>query len=90
MMFQLDIFIHMDAVDRKAWQGAPDDRPLTDLGKRQSELIRQWQPWRKSTGPSTTEGKRRSARNAFKGGTRATLHALAQALRECRQNAPRG
>src|SRR5438105_4139807 len=38
-MFQLDIFIHMDAVDRKEWQGAPDDRPLTEAGRRQSELM---------------------------------------------------
>jgi 8-oxo-dGTP diphosphatase len=36
---QVDIFIHMDAVDRKGWQGAPDDRPLTALGQRQSEQI---------------------------------------------------
>ena len=38
-MLTLDIFIHMDAVDRKEWQGAPDDRPLTDAGKRQAEQI---------------------------------------------------
>ncbi|MBV8087278.1 MAG: histidine phosphatase family protein [Chloroflexi bacterium] len=36
---RLDIVIHMDAVDRRQWQGAPDDRPLTVLGKRQSALI---------------------------------------------------
>src|SRR5215467_11851019 len=38
-MLTLEIFIHMDAVDRNAWQGAPDDRPLTPLGERQSERI---------------------------------------------------
>jgi len=38
-MTTLDIFIHMDAVDRKEWQGAADDRPLTDAGKRQAERI---------------------------------------------------
>jgi broad specificity phosphatase PhoE len=38
-MLSLDIFIHVDAVDRKEWQGAPDDRPLTDLGRQQAERI---------------------------------------------------
>jgi 8-oxo-dGTP diphosphatase len=38
-MLTLEIFIHMDAVDRNAWQGAPDYRPLTPLGERQSERI---------------------------------------------------
>jgi len=38
-MLTLEIFIHMDAVDRKSWQGSPDDRPLTPLGERQSEKI---------------------------------------------------
>jgi uncharacterized protein YjiS (DUF1127 family) len=31
-------------------------------------LIRQWQPWTKSTGPRTPEGLAKSARNAEKGG----------------------
>jgi 8-oxo-dGTP diphosphatase len=38
-MLTLEIFIHMDAADRNTWQGAPDDRPLTPLGERQSERI---------------------------------------------------
>jgi len=38
-MLTLDIFIHLDAVDRKQWQGAPDDRPLTATGARQAERI---------------------------------------------------
>jgi 8-oxo-dGTP diphosphatase len=38
-MLTLEIFIHMDAVDRNAWQGPADDRPLTPLGERQSEHI---------------------------------------------------
>jgi 8-oxo-dGTP diphosphatase len=38
-MLTLEIFIHMDAVDRNAWQGPADDRPLTPLGERQSERI---------------------------------------------------
>jgi broad specificity phosphatase PhoE len=40
-MLTLDIFIHVDAVDRNQWQGAPDDRPLTYLGRRQAERIAQ-------------------------------------------------
>ncbi|MBV9595505.1 MAG: histidine phosphatase family protein [Chloroflexi bacterium] len=38
-MLTLEIFVHMDAVDRHAWQGAADDRPLTPLGEQQSERI---------------------------------------------------
>jgi 8-oxo-dGTP diphosphatase len=37
--FTLDIFIHMDAVGRNEWSGAPDDRPLTEAGKAQSARI---------------------------------------------------
>lgn len=31
--------------------------------KRQSELIRGWQPWQKSTGPATPQGKAIASRN---------------------------
>lgn len=37
---------------------------------RQAEAIRRWQPWARSTGPRTAEGKAVSARNADKGGQR--------------------
>lgn len=37
---------------------------------RQAEAIRRWQPWARSTGPRTAEGKAVSARNADKGGHR--------------------
>ncbi len=50
--------------------------------RRQSELIRRWQPWRKSTGPTTQEGKKRVGRNAYKGGTRSMLRSLARLLRD--------
>ena len=33
-----------------------------------AELIRQWQPWAKSTGPQSAAGKASVSRNAFKGG----------------------
>jgi len=38
-MLTLEIFIHVDAVDRNTWQGPPDDRPLTALGERQAERM---------------------------------------------------
>ena len=47
-----------------------------------AELIRKWRPWEKSTGPKTPKGKAKSSRNAYKGGTRALLRALAKLLRD--------
>lgn len=38
-MLALDIFIHLETADRKQWTGASDDRPLTDLGRRQGERM---------------------------------------------------
>jgi broad specificity phosphatase PhoE len=35
----LDIFIHMDAVGRNEWTGPGDERPLTELGRSQSDRI---------------------------------------------------
>ena len=32
--------------------------------ERQARLIHEWQPWKKSTGPRTAEGKQRSALNS--------------------------
>ncbi len=52
---------------------------------RQAELIRQWRPWEKSTGPRTHEGKVTVARNAYKGGTWRILRELGRALREHRK-----
>ena len=49
---------------------------------RQAEAIRSWQPWRKSTGPRSPEGKARASRNADKGGKRAELRAELAMLRE--------
>ena len=36
--------------------------------KQQAEKIRQWQPWNRSTGAKTTEGKAISSQNAYKHG----------------------
>lgn len=49
---------------------------------RQAELIRQWQPWKQSTGPKSPEGKAAAARNSSKGEVRSLLRELARGLRE--------
>ena len=60
---------------------------------RQAALIRQWQPWAKSTGPRTAEGKARVARNADKGGRwqefRDLMKEMNRMLREQRQGLKR-
>jgi hypothetical protein len=35
--------------------------------QRQAKMIRQWKPWKHSTGAKTLEGKERSKMNALKG-----------------------
>ncbi|WP_394791524.1 hypothetical protein [Rhodoferax sp.] len=49
---------------------------------RQAALIRALQPWRRSTGPRTAEGKAKVARNAYRGGERVAVDAAARVLRE--------
>ena len=49
---------------------------------KQSQAIRQWKPWDKSTGAKTPEGKAVVSRNAFKGGHRPHLRQLAKDLAE--------
>jgi hypothetical protein len=53
--------------------------------KKQSEAIRQWQPWNKATGPRTDEGKALASKNAFKGGHRPLIRGIAAALRDQRE-----
>lgn len=36
--------------------------------QRQSERIKEWKPWERSTGPKSKAGKQKVAQNAFKGG----------------------
>ena len=49
---------------------------------RQAELIRTWQPWAKSTGPNSPEGRQRVSRNAWTGGHRAQLRELSKLINE--------
>jgi hypothetical protein len=49
---------------------------------RQAKLIRNWQPWRQSTGAKTTEGKARSSQNAYKHGLSKLQKELSRLLRE--------
>ena len=46
--------------------------------KRQAELIREWKPWAKSTGPRSPEGRQRVSRNAWTGGHRQQLRELSK------------
>lgn len=66
--------------------------------KRQSELIYQWRPWEKSTGPKSSEGKRRSAMRAMNTGEysaetrelRAIIAAQGRLLRDVKNRASIG
>lgn len=53
--------------------------------KRQSEMIKLWRPWERSTGPRTEDGKEASARRGYKGGFREMLREVGRALREQRR-----
>ena len=46
--------------------------------KRQAELIKQWAPWAKSTGPKSQEGKALVATNAWLGGLRQEVRELSK------------
>lgn len=62
-------------------------RSWTDQDRaRQSQAIRNWQPWKKSTGPRTHDGKRRTSQNAWKhGGRSRTIRDLKRWLCEQRR-----
>jgi hypothetical protein len=51
---------------------------------RQAVLIQSWQPWNKSTGARTPEGKAVSSRNAHKGGIRSICKDMNTLLRNYR------
>lgn len=48
--------------------------------ERQSKLIREWQPWTKSTGPRTHDGKAVASKNSYKGGYRPFLRGLSRLI----------
>ncbi len=48
-------------------------------------MIQTWQPWKKSTGPRTVQGRAKAAQNAFKGGIRPQLRKIARTLRRQRK-----
>ena len=49
--------------------------------QKQAALIKQWQPWKQSTGAKTTEGQSISKMNAYKHGARsAELRNMAKQL----------
>ena len=56
------------------------DKPLNgwtpERKLKQAEAIRRWQPWAKSTGPKSSDGKAKVSRNSWKGGQRQQLRGL--------------
>lgn len=50
-----------------------------------AQLIRQWKPWKQSTGPRTEGGKAKVSQNAFKGGWRQQFKDLRALLKEQNQ-----
>lgn len=52
---------------------------------KQAELIRNWQPWKQSTGAKTPIGKARSSRNAYKHGLGKLQKEMSQLLKEHRK-----
>jgi len=65
-------------------------RRRANAGRHQAELIRNWRPWERSTGPKTAAGKARASRNTDKGRTRPLLRELARALRRLRSDCANG
>lgn len=67
--------------------GNPGKRWTPERRKKQSEAIRRWKPWSKSTGPKSLEGKA-AAGNALTGGEwlklRQAIKALNGAMRKQR------
>lgn len=54
----------------------------TEEREKQSQLIQNWQPWSKSTGARTPEGKAVSSRNAYKGGIRSICREMNTLFRD--------
>jgi hypothetical protein len=52
-----------------------------DRKARQAELIRNWRPWERSTGPKTAAGKLAVSMNGYRGGVREQARTLARLIR---------
>ena len=50
--------------------------------QRQAELIKNWSPWKQSTGPKTARGMLKASRNAYRGGIRLRLKELSKKINE--------
>lgn len=48
---------------------------------KRAEMIKDWKPWEKSTGPKSDPGKAKSAMRGYKGGLRGVLRSLARELK---------
>jgi hypothetical protein len=46
----------------------------------ETQAIRKWKPWEKSTGPNTEEGKAKSSQNALKHGMRSSKNRAVEAI----------
>ncbi|MBD2025239.1 hypothetical protein [Leptolyngbya sp. FACHB-711] len=55
-------------------------RWTVEARQKQSERIRQLKPWKRSTGPRTRSGKRRSSQNSLKTGEHTQLAKLERSL----------
>ena len=56
---------------------------MTEWWARESEAIRRWQPWTRSTGPKAAKGKAASAMNRYSGGrTRDLMREVRKLLRD--------
>lgn len=49
---------------------------------KQAQLIQTWQPWKRSTGPQTDEGRARASLNAYKGNPRGKLREDIRRIKE--------